>query len=137
MCVVSSVPNSCKRSLECPSGHCYKCSEGQGEESLPASLPAVPPKPYTHATKVNSFLTDASQTWDWVAEPSSPAQRHLGQVPRTAPSSPHHAWEKEGHAKILAWASQSCPALLQPSSTKIQRAVGEQITGVSPAMLLQ
>lgn len=27
----------------------------------------------------------------WVTEPSNPAQRHLGCVPRTATSSPHHA----------------------------------------------
>lgn len=91
-CVLcSSVPNSHK---SCPPpGHCCKSPEGQGEEQQSA---------YKSPTGLHSFLQSQQRSQScftnpglWVTEPSDPTQRHLGRVPRTATSSPHHARAQE------------------------------------------
>lgn len=89
------------------------------------------PQPYIHATKVNSFLTDALQTWDCGLQ-SHPAQ-HKGIWAKCPERLLHHLRMPGRRArKAPGMGSQSYLTLLQPSSTKIQRAVGEQTMGGKP-----
>lgn len=83
----------------------------------------------------------------WVTEPSSPAQRHLGQMPRTATSSPHHAWEKgmqiSWHGPLTPRAASLCHNPAPPRSKENsggadpKKTVGEQTMTVSLDVLPQ
>lgn len=86
-CVLcSSVPNSHK---SCPPpGHCCRFPEGQSEEQSAYKSPTGLHSYLQSQQCPQSCFTDPGL---WVTEPSDPTQRHLGHVPRTATSSPHHA----------------------------------------------
>lgn len=99
---------------------------GKGRERLPTSLPAVSPTaPHSYLQSQQLPHRCFTDPRLGVTEPSNPAQRHLGSVPRTAPSSPPHAWaqdpsyddHKHGAVLCAIYFKIHCQA---PSASKIK-----------------
>lgn len=124
-CVLcNTVPNSPKGCP--PPGHCCRPPDGEREGKTAYKSPCcVSHSPTLHLQSQQLPHRCFTDPRLGVTEPSNPAQRHLGSVPRTAPSSPPHAWaqdpsyddHKHGAVLCAIYFKIHCQA---PSASKIK-----------------